>query len=140
MLSVRDHDVDDYAALRDMDSTDVGVLTADDQACLDELGRYLILTGAWRRFAIWLLHKHFEPEPGEVFIERAIASPPQVWTTPVERAAVAPNALTATALRFSGAGLVGTGFARPADFGNTGPDRVRRWGGPGGAGRDPTVP
>ena len=67
MPRMRDHDVNDYAALRDMDATDVGVLTAADQACLDELGRYMVSTEAWKRFAIWLLHKHFEPHDGEVF-------------------------------------------------------------------------
>ena len=61
MLTMRDHDVEDYVALRDMDATDVGVLSEDDRACLDELGHYLVLTDAFERFAIWLLHKHFEP-------------------------------------------------------------------------------
>ena len=70
MLMMRDHGVADYAALRDMDSTDVGVLGDDDRVCLDELGRYLAAADAWQRFGIWLLHKHFEPDAGEVFVER----------------------------------------------------------------------
>jgi hypothetical protein len=41
MLQIRDHGVEDYAALFDMDATDVGVMTEDDRACLDELGEYL---------------------------------------------------------------------------------------------------
>ena len=62
MLTIRDHDVEDYVALRDMDATDVGTLSEDDRACLDELGDYLVSTDAFQRFAIWLLHKHFEPD------------------------------------------------------------------------------
>jgi hypothetical protein len=126
MLTVRDHDVDDYAALRDMDATDVGVLNPDDQDCLNELGQYLVSTDAWRRFAIWLLHKHFEPASGEVFVERAISSPPQTHTTPIQRAAFSAAGLNATSMRFdtdvtSGVGVIGMEFAGPADFGPTTP-------------------
>jgi hypothetical protein len=35
-----------------MDATDVGVLSEDDRACLDELGVYLAGTQAWQRFAV----------------------------------------------------------------------------------------
>lgn len=126
MLTIRDHRVDDYAALADMDTTDVGVLTEDDRNCLTELGQYLLSADAWQRFAVWLLHKHFLPEPGEVFVERAVTSPPQTHTTPIERAAFSPTGLRATAVRFdteaaSGVGLVGMEFAGPADFGSTSP-------------------
>ena len=58
MLTMRDHGVEDYEALRHMDTTDVGELSDDDRACLEELGQYLVSTDAWRRFGIWLLHKH----------------------------------------------------------------------------------
>ena len=64
MLTVRDHDVEDYAALRDMDATDVGELREDDRACLEQLGRYLVSTDAWQRFGIWLLHKAFRAGTG----------------------------------------------------------------------------
>jgi hypothetical protein len=64
VLTLRDHNVADYATLRDMDTTNVAVLDETDRACLDELGHYLVSTDAWRRFAIWLLHKHFEPAAG----------------------------------------------------------------------------
>jgi hypothetical protein len=126
MLTIRDHRVDDYAELLDMDATDVGVLTEDDRDCLTELGQYLVSTDSWQRFAVWLLHKHFLPEPGEVFVERAITSPPQTHTTPIERAAFSPTGLRATAVRFdtevaSGVGLVGMEFAGPADFGSASP-------------------
>ena len=50
MLTMRDHGVEDYAALRDVDATDVGELGEDDRACLEELGQYLVSTDAWRRF------------------------------------------------------------------------------------------
>jgi len=125
MLTMRDHGIEDYATLRDMDATDVGVLGEDDRACLEELGQYLVATDAWRRFAIWLLHKHFEPAPGEVFVERAIATPRRTETTPKERSAFSTG-LSATAMRFdpsvsSGASVIGMEFAEPADFGATSP-------------------
>ena len=37
MLTVRDHGVEDYTVLADMDATDVGVLSADDQAYIEAL-------------------------------------------------------------------------------------------------------
>jgi hypothetical protein len=126
MLTMRDHDVEDYAELPDMDRTDVGVLGEDDRACLDELGRYLAATDAWRRFGIWLLHKHFEPAPGEVFVERAIRAPRKTETKPIERSAFCGQGLATTAIRFdssvsSGVGVVGMEFAEPDDFGATAP-------------------
>src|SRR5271166_5393401 len=124
MLTMRDHGVDDYTVLRDMDATDVGVLGEDDRACLDELGEYLAASDAWQRFGIWLLHKHFEPAPGEVFVERAIRAPRKTETTPVERSAF--PGLATTAIRFddsvsSEIGVIGMEFAEPADFGATSP-------------------
>src|ERR1700674_776070 len=98
MLAVRDHGVDDYAKLPHMDTTDVGVLGEDDRACLEELGQYLAATDAWPRFGVWLLHKHFEPAPGEVFVERAIATPRRTETTPKERSAFSTG-LSASAMR-----------------------------------------
>jgi hypothetical protein len=122
MLTIRDHDVEDYLALRDMDATDVGALADDDRACLAELGQYLVDAGADQRFALWLLHKHFEPAPGEVFVERAITERRRTETTLVERAAHPGAALHATALRFdaateSGVGVIGMEFAEPGDMG-----------------------
>jgi hypothetical protein len=126
MLTIRDHRAGDYAELADMDATDVGVLTEDDRDCLDDLAEYLVAADGWQRFQLWLLHKHFVPEPGEVFVERAITSPPQTHTTPIDRVAFSPTGLQATAVRFdtevtSGVGLVGMEFAGPADFGPTSP-------------------
>ncbi len=126
MLTIRDHGVDDYAELSDMDASDVGVLTQDDRDCISDLGDYLVSTDAWQRFAVWLLHRHFVPEPGEVFVERAISRPPQTHTTPIDRAAFSPTGLRPTAFRFDpevseGVGLVGMEFAGPADFGPAAP-------------------
>lgn len=124
MLTMRDHGVQDYAGLPDMDTTDVGVLSEDDRACLHELGQYLASTDAWQRFGIWLLHKHFEPAPGEVFVERAIHTPRGTQTSPTPRSAQ-PD-LHTTAIRFdtstaTGVGVIGMEFAAPADFGDTTP-------------------
>ncbi|OBC01828.1 hypothetical protein A5784_17145 [Mycobacterium sp. 852013-50091_SCH5140682] len=123
MLVMRDHDVEDYKALRDMDATDVGELHADDRACLEELGQYLVTTDAWQRFGIWLLHKHFLPEPGEVFVEQTVRSPRGTKTSPIDRSAF--GQLSATAVRFydqaDGLGMVGMEFAEPDDFGDTEP-------------------
>jgi hypothetical protein len=122
VLTLRDHNVADYATLRDMETTDVAVLDETDRTCLDELGRYLASTDAWRRFAIWLLHKHFEPTAGEVFAEGVMAAPRGTRTTLLERRS-APD-LSPTSLRFdpdvsSGVGVIGMEFAGPADFGST---------------------
>lgn len=126
MLNVRDHDVEDYTTLRHMDKTDVGVLSDDDRACIDQIGRYLVEAGAAERFALWLLHKHFEPNNGEVFIERALTAPRRTETTLVARAAYRPEALHATAFRFdtsvtSGVGVIGMEFAEADDLGSTPP-------------------
>jgi hypothetical protein len=126
MLTMRDHGVEDYEALRHMDTTDVGELSDDDRACLEDLGQYLVSTDAWRRFGIWLLHKHFEPQPGEVFVERAIRSPRRTETAPVMRSAFAEQGLSTTAIRFdesisTGVGVIGMEFAEPDDYGDTEP-------------------
>jgi hypothetical protein len=52
VLTIRDHNVDDYAKLRDMDTTDVAVLDDADHACLDKLGQYLVSTDASERFSM----------------------------------------------------------------------------------------
>jgi hypothetical protein len=130
MLAVRDHDVADYERLRDMDGTDVGKLRDDDRACLDGIGRYLVAADAWQRLGVWLLHKHFHPEPGEVFVERLMTDSRRTETSPVKRSAHSGRGLQPTAVRFDrteddGVSVVGMEFAAPADFGSTmplGPD------------------
>lgn len=122
MLTLRDHTTDDYVTLRDMDSTDVGVLDQADRACLEELGEYLVASDSWRRFSIWLLHKHFDPAPGEVFAERVVTAPRGTHTAPVARGTAGD--LSPTSMRFepgatAGLGVTGMEFAGPADFGST---------------------
>jgi hypothetical protein len=126
MLTMRDHGVQDYEALRHMDTTDVGELSDDDRACLDELGQYLVSTDAWHRFGIWLLHKHFEPEPDEVFVEHAMRSPRRTETAPAVRSAFSVTGLSATAIRFDdsthdGVHAIGMEFAEPDEFGDAEP-------------------
>jgi hypothetical protein len=118
-MQVRDHTVDDYAVLLDMDETDVGILTDDDRDCLNNLGEYLVSVNAWSRFGIWLLHKHFEPAPGEIFVERTVAEHRRTTTTPFPRTAFSSHELFATAIRFETAnetGLVGMEFTTLADL------------------------
>jgi len=122
VLTMRDHDVEDYAVLRDMDGSDVGVLSDDDRTCLAEVGQYLATAEAWDRFGVWLLHKHFEPSDGEVFVERLSDAPRGTRTAPIART----SELQATAIRFDGfvdggVGAIGMEFAAPADFGDTAP-------------------
>ena len=128
MLTMRDHGVEDYVALRDMDATDVGELTDADRACLAELGQYLVDSDAGERFAMWLLHKHFEPAPGEVFVERANLEPRRTITTLADRS-LFPSELHGTAFRFddaaTGVGVVGMEFAESEDLGGAAPLSAR---------------
>jgi hypothetical protein len=107
-----------------MDATDVGVLDETDRECLREIGDYLATTEAWRRFAIWLLHKHFEPERDEVFVERAVLGEGRTETAPVTRSSFGPDGLHASGVRFDdtpGFGLVGLEYTEPADFDGVAP-------------------
>jgi hypothetical protein len=126
MLAVRDHRAEDYAALKDMDLTDVGVLDDSDRACLREIGEYLTTTDAWRRFAIWLLHKHFDPLAGEVFVERSRPRTGTTDTTPMQRSAFTFDSLSASAIRFgddidTDLHLVGLEFSELSSFGDVAP-------------------
>ncbi|MDT5369121.1 MAG: hypothetical protein QOC62_3552 [Mycobacterium sp.] len=126
MLAVRDHRADDYAALKDMDLTDVGILDDSDRACLREIGEYLTTADAWRRFAIWLLHKHFEPLAGEIFVERAMPRTGTTETTPMQRSDFAFDSLSASAIRFgddidTDLYLVGLEFSELSSFGDVAP-------------------
>jgi hypothetical protein len=126
VLRLREHNVADYATLRDMDTTDVAVLDEADQACLDQLGQYLVSTDAWQRFGIWLLHKHFEPTAREVFVESITTTPRATHTKLVQRSTYPAQGLHATGMRFDpdvncGVGVIGMEFAEAADFGSTSP-------------------
>ena len=68
-----------------------------------------------------LLHKHFEPAPGEVFVEHTMRAPRKTETSPIERSAFPEQGLSATAVRFdnsisAGIGVIGMEFAEPDDF------------------------
>ena len=83
-------------------------------------------TNTFRRFAIWLLHKHFEPIAGEVFVEPVFDGPRRTETAPAQRPKFSAHGLSATAIRFDGAvdsgvGVIGMEFAEPADFGSISP-------------------
>ena len=124
MLTMREHDVEDYVALHDMDATDAGTLSEDDRGCLDELGDYLVSTDVFQRFAIWLLHKHFQPAAGEIFVESVTSAPRGTETTLVQGRSA--RDLNVTSMRFdpdvsTGVGLIGLEFADPTDFGSTSP-------------------
>ena len=111
-----------------MDASDVGVLVADDRSEIPWLSSPIdrvTSSGGWQRFAgaVWLLHKHFLPDYGWVFVERAIARPPQTPTTPIERAAYSLEGLQGVSVWFDtkvtdGVGLVGMEFACLAHFGS----------------------
>jgi hypothetical protein len=123
-MLIRDHGVADYQALLDMDATDVGQLSEDDHACLAEIGEYLVATDTWQRFSVWLLHKHFEPAAGEVFVERALREHAKTETTLVDRASF--QGLSAIGIRFGAAAdsaldIVGLEFADANDFGSAAP-------------------
>jgi hypothetical protein len=125
MLHIREHGVGDYESLHDMDATDVGVLDDTDHECLREIGEYLAGTEAWERFAVWLLHKHFEPRAGEVFVEHSVPGEGRTETAPTLRTSFAQSGLHASGLRFedveTGVGLVGLEFAELAEFGDVAP-------------------
>lgn len=58
-MTLRHHTAGDYAALPDMNDINAGVLSREDQACLNELGRSLMNTRFNGRFGISLLHMSF---------------------------------------------------------------------------------
>lgn len=125
MVMLEDHDVADYEVLLDMDATDVGRLSESDRRCLNALGEYLVATASYERFSIWLLHKHFHPLPGEVFVEWVPSDERIRLTGPKPRTHFAFDDLTPTALRFDSAlddlSLVGMEFAVRADLGTMRP-------------------
>lgn len=129
MLQIREHDIVDYRSLKDMDRTDVGELNDADRACLQDIGDLLATTDSWQRFAVWLLHKHFEPTDGEVFVERALREAGRTETAPLARSMFPADGLFASGLRFDASSdddnpavfLVGLEYSEPADFGGVAP-------------------
>ncbi len=74
---------------------------------------------------MWLLHRHFEPAPGEVFVERAVAEPRRTETTLNARSEFPEDSLCGSAFRFddtaAGVGIVNMEFTQPEDLGAAAP-------------------
>jgi hypothetical protein len=85
MLRVRCHEVEDYEQLLGIDAGGVGTMSESDRECLGEVGNFLASTDGWRRFALWMLHKHFEPQHAELFVERVIVDEKRTETSSVGR-------------------------------------------------------
>lgn len=83
MLAIRRHSSQDYAVLPDIDTTDVGIITADDQACLDEVGSCLLAAKAHSRFGLTLLHSHFPVHDDEMLLEEVNTDERAITVRPV---------------------------------------------------------
>jgi hypothetical protein len=69
MITLRHHNSRDYANLSDIDSSDAGIITSDDQACLGDIGSCLLRVQANARFGVTLLHSHFPIDDDETLLE-----------------------------------------------------------------------
>jgi hypothetical protein len=109
MIQLRRHSSKDYAALPDIDASNVGRLTADDHTCLDEIGRCLVEGSAHARFGATLLHSHFPVQGTEILVEEAHPDAQLITLCPL---ADAPPGLVASSICFDGDmfGLVGLEF------------------------------
>jgi hypothetical protein len=99
MLQIHRHGVEDYEQLLHIDAGDLGTLSNDDRECLREVGNFLAATDAWMRFALWLLHKHFEPQTTELLFERVIVDEKRTETSPVCRSSLTKH-ISPVAIRF----------------------------------------
>jgi hypothetical protein len=115
MLTMRHHNSRDYTALPDIDETDAGTISADDQACLDEIGNCLLRAKAHLRFGATLLHSHFPVENEETLLEEVQTDAQMITLRPVRNEA---SGLFATNVSFDNADarggelrLVGLEFA-----------------------------
>jgi hypothetical protein len=115
MLTMRHHNSHDYAILPNIDDTDAGTITADDQACLDEIGDCLLRAKVHSRFAVTLLHSHFPIDDDEILLEEAHSGEQMITLQPVR---VRPSSVFATNVCFDDADtrsgeprLVGLEFA-----------------------------
>jgi len=100
-LTVRQHTASDYASLPDMTEPTVGILSKEDQFCLQELGRCLLTSRANMRFGISLLHSHFPTFDKEVFVQTSDAEGQTVSLQPMIFDRSAEESLTAINLKFS---------------------------------------
>ncbi|SRR5579871_1957425 len=83
MLAIQRHSSRDYAVLPDIDTTDLGIITADDQACLDEVGICLLAAKAHSRFGLTLLHSHFPVHDDEMLLEEVNTDERVITVRPV---------------------------------------------------------
>ena len=59
----------DHNTLPHADDDGIGVLSASDRACLEQLGSVLAKRDKTGRFGVVLRHRHFDLEEGEIFAE-----------------------------------------------------------------------
>jgi hypothetical protein len=83
MLAMRHHNPQDNAAFPNIDETDAGNITANDQVCLDEIGNCLLRVRAHDRFGATLLHSHFPVENDETLLEEVRADLDAITLKPV---------------------------------------------------------
>ena len=108
-MDIRYHTANDYAALRDMEGSDVATLDDADRACLDALGRHLVRSGACRRFGVALLHRHFLVADDELLVETGDVDRRTVEIKPHRRDAALEAATVPFTVRFADP-------ARPGDL------------------------
>lgn len=125
MITLRQHEPRDYAVLPDMDLTEVGALSDADRLCLDEFGACLVRAGAHERFGATLLHSHFTPDTGEIFIEEADLAAKLLRLRPTREASVDLAAVNVcfeeSPMDEDEIRLVGLEFASPAILGGVAP-------------------
>ena len=82
MIAIRQHSPQDYAALPNIDESNVGMLAEDDRDCLNELGDFIVKAEAHDRFGAVLLHSHFPVELKETFLEEVDTDAERVTLRP----------------------------------------------------------
>jgi hypothetical protein len=83
MLTLRHHNSQDYARLPDIDSSDAGIISLGDQACLDEIGSCLLRAKANTRFGATLLHSHFKISDDELLLEEVLVDEHLITLRPI---------------------------------------------------------
>lgn len=99
-LTLRHHTAGDYDALPDMNDINAGVLSREDQVCLNELGRSLLNTKSNSRFGISLLHSHFPVSDTEVFVQTSDATERTVSLSPQRLEPTLQKSMAALNVRF----------------------------------------
>lgn len=100
-IDIRCHDSRDYAMLRDMEGSDVGVLDASDRDCLDEIGALLVRRVAHHRLGIALLHRHFHVTDDEMLVETFNADDRRVEIRPFVHGAFHDDQIAPVTVRFT---------------------------------------